>query len=204
MNTKGVSIPFVIEKTGRGEREYDLFSRLLKDRIIFIGSEIDDQLSNVVVGQFLFLRMENKKQDINLYVNSGGGAITAGMAIYDTMQFVECDVATYCVGQASSMAALLLAAGTKGKRYSLPNSRIMIHQPIGGIYGAATDIRIHAKELKQIKQKLNEILANHTGQTVEKIEKDVDRDFFMSPEEARKYGIVDEVLSSMKDVSTPE
>jgi len=200
MSPKGVSIPFVIEKTGRGEREYDLFSRLLKDRIIFIGSEIDDQLANVVVGQFLFLRMENKDQDINLYINTAGGAVTAGLAIYDTMQFVECDVATFCVGQASSMGALLLCAGTKGKRYCLPNSRIMIHQPLGGVFGVATDIKIHANELLYVKKRLNGILAHHTGQSLERIEKDVDRDFFMSPEEAKKYGLVDEVLSSMKQI----
>jgi len=151
MSARNVSIPFVIEKTGRGEREYDLFSRLLKDRIIFIGRDIDDELSNIVVGQFLFLRMEDKKQDINLYINSAGGSVTAGLAIYDTMQFVECDVATFCVGQASSMGALLLAAGSKGKRYSLPNARIMIHQPLGGICGAATDIknREHRKRRRQ-------------------------------------------------------
>ena len=201
MRTRNVSIPFVIEKTGRGEREYDLFSRLLKDRIIFIGRDIDDELANVVVGQFLFLRMEDKKLDVNLYINSAGGSVTAGLAIYDTMQFVECDVATFCVGQASSMGALLLAAGTKGKRYSLPNARIMVHQPLGGIYGAATDIKIHAGELRRIKETLNGILARHTGQSVEKIEKDVDRDFFMSPEEARDYGVIDDVLSSMKEIS---
>jgi len=201
MSARNVSIPFVIEKTGRGEREYDLFSRLLKDRIIFIGRDIDDELSNIVVGQFLFLRMEDKKQDINLYINSAGGSVTAGLAIYDTMQFVECDVATFCVGQASSMGALLLAAGSKGKRYSLPNARIMIHQPLGGICGAATDIKIHATELRRIKEKLNKILALHTGQKIENIEKDVDRDFFMSPEEAREYGVIDGVLSSMKEVS---
>ena len=201
MRTRNVSIPFVIEKTGRGEREYDLFSRLLKDRIIFIGRDIDDELANVVVGQFLFLRMEDKKLDVNLYINSAGGSVTAGLAIYDTMQFVECDVATFCVGQASSMGALLLAAGTKGKRYSLPNARIMVHQPLGGIYGAATDIKIHAGELRRIKETLNGILARHTGQSVEKIEKDVDRDFFMNPEEARDYGVIDDVLSSMKEIS---
>ncbi len=201
MRTRNVSIPFVIEKTGRGEREYDLFSRLLKDRIIFIGRDIDDELSNIVVGQFLFLRMEDKKLDVNLYINSGGGSVTAGLAIYDTMQFVECDVATFCIGQASSMGALLLTAGTKGKRYSLPNARIMVHQPLGGIYGAATDIKIHAGELRHIKEKLNGIFARHTGQSVEKIEKDIDRDFFMSPEEAKDYGVIDEVLSSMKEIS---
>ena len=200
MSSRGVPIPFVIEKTGRGEREYDLFSRLLKDRIIFIGSDIDDQLANVVVGQFLFLRMENKEQDINLYINTAGGAVTAGLAIYDTMQFVECDVATFCVGQASSMGALLLCAGTKGKRHCLPNARIMIHQPLGGVFGVATDITIHANELLYVKKKLNGILAEHTGQSLEKIEKDVDRDFFMNPDEAKKYGIIDEVLSSMKQI----
>jgi ATP-dependent Clp protease protease subunit len=200
MGTRNVSIPFVIEKTGRGEREYDLFSRLLKDRIIFIGKEIDDELSNIVMGQFLFLRMEDRTQDINLYINTVGGSVTAGLAIYDTMQFVECDVATFCVGQASSMGALLLSAGTKGKRYSLPNARILIHQPLGGVFGAATDIGIHAKELKRVKERLNTILSKHTGQALEKIEKDVDRDFFMSPTEAKDYGIIDEVLTSMKDI----
>jgi ATP-dependent Clp protease protease subunit len=190
--------PIVIEKTGRGERALDIWSRLLKDRIIFIGSSLDDYIANVIIAQVLFLFMENKNQDINIYVNTPGGAVTAGLAIYDTMQFVQCDVATYCVGQASSMGALLLAAGTKGKRHALPHSRIMIHQPWGGVQGAASDVKIQAEEMLRMKQELNKILARHTGQPIEKIEKDADRDFFMSAAEAKAYGIVDEVVDSLK------
>ncbi len=194
-----ISVPYVIEKAGREEKVYDLFSRLLKDRIVFLGSEINDLVSNIVVAQFLFLQMENKSQDISLYVNSPGGSVTAGLAIYDTIQFVECDVATYCIGQASSMAAVLLAAGTKGKRYMLPHSRAMLHQPWGGMQGDASDISIHAEEILRAKKSINEILAKHTGQTLEVIERDTDRDFFMGSEQSREYGIVDEVLETLKE-----
>jgi len=198
VTVKGISIPYVIERTGREERVYDLFSRLLKDRIVFIGTPIDDTVSNIVVGQLLFLHMENKNQDINLYVNSPGGSVTAGLAIYDTMQFIQCDIATYCIGQASSMAAVLLAAGTKGKRFALPHARIMLHQPWGQSQGAATDIGIQAKEILRLKRTINEILVRHTGQPLERVEKDSDRDFFMGSEEAREYGIVDEVLETLR------
>lgn len=191
-------VPMVVEQTGRGERAYDIYSRLLKDRIIFIGSVIDDTLSNLVIAQMLFLQMSDPDKDINIYINSPGGSVTSGLAIYDTIQFVKCDVNTYCVGQATSMGALLLAAGTKGKRFALPHARIMIHQPWGGVRGAATDISIQAQEILRLKQKINQILANHTGRSLEKIEKDTDRDYFMSAEEAQKYGLVDEVIKSMK------
>jgi len=191
-------VPMVVEQTGRGERAYDIYSRLLKDRIIFIGSVIDDVVSNVVVAQLLFLQMEDPDKDINIYVNSPGGSVTSGLAIYDTMQFVKCDVNTYCVGQASSMGAVLLTAGTKGKRFALPHARIMVHQPWGGAQGAASDIHIQAQEILGLRKKINDILAHHTGQKVEKIEKDTDRDFFMSAEEALKYGLVDEVVKMMK------
>lgn len=191
-------VPMVIEKTGRAERAYDIFSRLLKDRIIFLGTPVDDNIANVVIAQMLFLQMEDMKKDINLYINSPGGAITAGMAIYDTMQFVKCDVATYCVGQAASLGALLLAAGSRKKRFALPNSRIMIHQPWGGYQGTAADIAIHAKEIINVKQKVNKILADHTKAPIKQIEKDTDRDYFMSAEEAKKYGIVDSVIESAK------
>ncbi len=194
----GYLTPIVIEKTGRGERAYDIWSRLLKDRIIFIGP-IDDFFANLVIAQMLFLQMENKSQDINVYINSPGGSVTAGQAIYDTMQFVHCDVATYCVGQAASMGALLLAAGTKGKRYALPNSRVMIHQPWGGAQGTASDIKIHAEELLYHKKWLNEHFARHTGQAVDKVAHDSDRDKFMSAHEAKTYGLVDEVVESLKD-----
>jgi len=188
-------IPMVIEQTSRGyERAYDIYSRLLKDRIIFIGTPIDDNVTNLVIAQVLFLQMEDVNKDINIYINSPGGAVTSGLAIYDTMQFVKCDVATYCVGQATSMGALLLAAGTKGKRFALPNSRIMIHQPWGGIQGAAEDISIHAKEILKLRDKINEILASHTGQSLDKIQKDTDRDYFMSAQEAKEYGLLDEVI----------
>ncbi|MBI3267878.1 MAG: ATP-dependent Clp protease proteolytic subunit [Planctomycetes bacterium] len=190
--------PIVIEKTGRGERAYDIWSRLLKDRIVFIGTPIDDYVSNLVIAQILFLQMDNKAQDINVYINTPGGSVTAGLAIYDTMQFVQCDVATYCVGQASSIGAILLAAGTKGKRYALPHARIMIHQPWGGAQGVATDIKIQAEEILLLKGKLNHVLAKHTGQPVSRIEKDVDRDYYMSSDEAKTYGIVDEVVESLK------
>ena len=191
-------VPTVVERTGRGDRAYDIFSRLLKDRIVFIGSVIDDIDANLIVAQMLFLQNENKSAEIGLYVNSLGGAVTAGLAVYDTMQFVQCDVATYCIGQAVSMAAILLAAGTKGKRYALPHSRVMLHQPWGGTQGTAADISIQAEEILRLKQHLNEILAEHTGQPLERIEKDSDRDYYMGAEEARKYGIVDEVLTTLK------
>ena len=192
-------VPYVVEKTGYGERHYDIFSRLLKDRIIFIGSAIEDTLSNLVIAQILFLQNENKTQEISIYINSPGGSITAGLAIYDTMQFVQCDVATFCIGQAYSMAAILLAGGTKGKRYGLPHTRIMLHQPWGGMRGTATDISIQAEEILRMKKCLNEILVKHTGQPVERIEEDVDRDFYMSSQEAKTYGLVDEVIESLRD-----
>ena len=191
-------IPFVIEKTGRGERSYDIYSRLLKDRIIFIGGPVEDHLADVVIAQILFLVSENKNQDINIYINSPGGSVTSGLAIYDTMQFVQCDIATYCLGQASSMGAVLLAAGTTGKRHSLPNARILIHQPWGGVQGTASDITIQAKEIDRLKRNLIDILAKHTGQTVDKVTKDTDRDFFMSADQAKDYGLVDEVITTLK------
>ena len=192
-------VPTVIEKTGRGERVYDIYSRLLKDRIVFVGPEINDYSANLVVAQILFLMSENKNQEINMYINSPGGIVTSGLAIYDTMQFVPCDIATYCIGQASSMAAVLLAAGTKGKRHALPHSRIMIHQPWGGASGTAEDIVIQAAEIKRNKHLLLEALQRHTGQSRETLEKDTDRDFFMTPQEAKTYGIVDEVLQSLRE-----
>jgi ATP-dependent Clp protease protease subunit len=188
-------VPMVIEQTSRGyERAYDIYSRLLKDRIVFIGTPIDDYVANLIIAQMLFLQMEDVTKDINVYINSPGGSVTAGLAIYDTMQFVKCDVATYCVGQASSMGALLLSAGTKGKRQTLPNSRIMIHQPWGGVQGAAEDISRHAKEILKMRDRINEILAKHTGQSLEKVQKDTDRDYFMSAQEAKDYGLIDEVI----------
>lgn len=190
-------IPIVVEQTGRVERAYDIYSRLLKDRIVFIGTPIDDNVSNVVVAQMLFLQTEDPDKDINLYINSPGGSVTAGLAIYDTMQFVKCDVTTYCLGQAASMGALLLAAGTKGKRYALPHARIMIHQPWGGVQGAASDIHIQAKEILRLKDELNGILAHHTGQSLDKVVQDTDRDYFMSAEESRVYGLVDKVVQSL-------
>ncbi len=190
--------PIVIEQTGRGERAYDIWSRLLKDRIIFLGTPIDDYIANLVIAQLLFLQSENRNQDINIYINSPGGYVTSGLAIYDTMQFIQPDVATYCVGQASSIAALILAAGRKGKRFSLPNARILIHQPWGGTRGTAKDIKIQAEEMIKIKKRINELLHKHTGQPIEKIEKDTDRDFFMGPEEAKEYGIIDEIITFKK------
>ena len=187
-------VPIVVEQTGRGERAYDIYSRLLKDRIIFIGSGIDDLVANLVIAQMLFLQMEDPNKDINVYINSPGGIVTAGLAIYDTMQFVKPDVATYCIGQAASMGSVLLAGGTKGKRYSLPEARIMIHQPWGGTQGTASDISIQAKEILRMKDRLNDILARHTGQDLKKIAADTDRDFFMSADEAKAYGLVDEVI----------
>ncbi|MBI5187571.1 MAG: ATP-dependent Clp endopeptidase proteolytic subunit ClpP [Nitrospirae bacterium] len=191
-------IPIVIEQTGRSERAYDIYSRLLKDRIIFIGTLIDDHIANVVIAQLLFLQTEDPDKDIHLYVNTPGGIVSSGLAIYDTMQYVKPDIATYCIGQAASMGALLLAAGTKGKRFALPHSRIMLHQPMGGFHGQATDIEIHAREILKMKDTLNRILATHTGQSLEKIQADTDRDFFMSGDEAKEYGIVDEVIHSIK------
>ena len=191
-------IPIVIEQTGRSERAYDIYSRLLKDRIIFMGTAIDDSVANTVIAQLLFLQTEDPDKDIHLYVNSPVGIVSSGLAIYDTMQYVKSDIATYCIGQATSMGALLLAAGTQKKRFALPHSRIMIHQPMGGFQGQATDIEIHAREILRTKDILNQILASHTGQSMEKIRTDTDRDFFMSGEEAKEYGIVDEVIHSMK------
>jgi len=188
-------IPYVLEQTHRGERSYDLFSRLLKDRIVFLGEQIDDALANIIIGQLLFLESEDPDKDIMVYVNSPGGSVTAGLAIYDTMQYIRPAVSTICCGQAASMAAVLLAAGAPGKRYSLPHSRIMIHQPSGGAQGQAIDIEIQAKEILRLKQKLNEILSKHTKQSLERIEKDADRDYFMGASEAKEYGIVDEVYS---------
>jgi len=196
-------IPYVVEKSGREERVYDIYSRLLKDRIIFLGSQVSDEVANVVVAQMLFLQSEDPKAEIHLYINSPGGSVTAGLAIYDTMQWVACDVATYCVGQAASMGAVLLTAGTKGKRYALPNARIMIHQPLAGVQGSAEEILIHAREFQRIKQRMNEILIKHTGHSLEKIEKDTDRDCFMSADEAKDYGLVDQVVSSMHGVGLP-
>lgn len=193
----GYLVPMVVEQTGRGERSYDIYSRLLKDRIVFIGTPIDDTIANLIIAQILFLHMEDPDKDISIYINSPGGSVTAGLAIYDTMQFVKCDIATYCLGQAASMGSFLLTAGTKGKRYSLPNSRVMIHQPWGGAQGTASDIHIQAKEILKLKDQLNRMLAKHTGQPVEKIEKDTDRDYFMSAEEAKNYGLVDEVIASI-------
>jgi len=187
-------VPIAIEQTGRGERAYDIYSRLLKDRIIFLGDVIEDHIANLVVAQMLFLESEDPDKDINLYINSPGGSVTAGLGIYDTMQYIKCPISTICVGQAASMAAVLLAAGTKGKRIALPNSRVMLHQPLGGVQGQATDIEIHAKEIKKIRDRLNEIIAKHTNQDIEKVARDTDRDFFMSAEEALSYGIVDKVI----------
>jgi len=194
-------VPMVIETTGRGERAYDIYSRLLKDRIVFIGTPIDDTIANLIIAQILFLQMEDAAKDINIYVNTPGGSVTAGLAIYDTIQFVKCDVSTYCVGQAASMGALLLAAGKKGKRFSLPHARVMIHQPWGGAQGTASDISIHAKEILKLKEELNKILAKHTGQPLERIEKDSDRDFFMSAQEAKDYGLVDQVITSRDEAA---
>ncbi|GAB4161788.1 MAG: ATP-dependent Clp endopeptidase proteolytic subunit ClpP [Planctomycetota bacterium] len=191
-------IPFVIEKTGRGERQYDIYSRLLEDRIVFIGSPIDDGVANSVIAQLLFLQKENKNQDINVFLNSPGGSVTAGLAIYDTMQFVQCPVATYCIGQAASMGAVLLAAGTKGKRHALPHSRIMIHQPWGGVGGTAIDISIQADEILRLRKTLSEILAKHTGKDAETVAKDSDRDFFMGSVEAKEYGLIDEIVETSK------
>ena len=194
-------IPMVIETSGRGERAYDIYSRLLKERVIFLVGPVNDMTANLVVAQLLFLESENPDKDIYLYINSPGGSVTAGMAIYDTMQFIKPDVSTLCIGQAASMGAFLLAAGEKGKRYCLPNSRVMIHQPMGGFQGQASDIEIHAKEILFLKQKLNDMLAKHTGQAIERIEKDTDRDNFLSAEAAAEYGLVDKVLSNRAEAA---
>ena len=191
-------IPMVIEQTGRSERAYDIYSRLLKDRIVFIGSPIDDILANTVIAQLLFLQTQDPEKDIHIYINSPGGIVTAGLAIYDTMQYIKPDISTYCLGQAASMGALLLTAGTKGKRFVLPHSRVMIHQPIGGFHGQATDVEIHAKEILKMKEILNGIIAMHTGQPLDKIQVDTERDYFLSGQEAKEYGIVDEVIESIK------
>ncbi len=193
-------IPMVVESSQRGERAYDIYSRLLKDRIIFVGTPINDSVANLIIAQLLFLEAENPDKDISLYINSPGGIVTAGLAIYDTMQYINPEISTICMGQAASMAAVLLAAGTAGKRYALPNARILIHQPLGGVQGQATDIGIQAKEIMRMKDSLNQILASHTGQKITKIAKDTDRDFFMVPEDAKTYGIVDEVIASRSEI----
>ena len=194
MKEKSFLVPMVVEQTGLGERSYDIYSRLLKDRIVLLGTPIDDNVANLIVAQLLFLQAEDPKKDIQLYINSPGGSVTAGLAIYDTIQMLSCDVCTYCIGQCASMGAVLLAAGTAGKRYALPNSRIMIHQPWGGAEGTAADIEIHAKEILRLKAMLNGILARHTGQTLKRIEKDTERDFFMGADEAADYGLVDKTV----------
>jgi ATP-dependent Clp protease protease subunit len=191
-------IPYVVEKSGREEQVYDIYSRLLKDRIVFLGSQVNDEVANSLVAQMLFLQKDSPESDIHLYINSPGGSVSAGMAIYDTMQFVTCDVATYCIGQAASMGAVLLTAGTAKKRFALPNSRIMIHQPLAGMEGTAEDILIHAKEYKRVKERLNKILIKHTGHSMKKIESDTDRDNFMTAEEALKYKLIDKVVENMQ------
>ena len=202
MDTRALNlVPIVVEQTARGERSYDIYSRLLKDRVVFIVGPIDDYMANVVVAQLLFLESENPDKDVHLYINSPGGIVTAGMSIYDTMQFIKPDVSTICLGQAASMGSILLAGGTKGKRYVLPHSRVMIHQPLGGFQGQASDIEIHAREILKIRARLNEILAKHTGQSIERIEKDSDRDNFMEAQAAVDYGIVDTVLSKRPDIA---
>ena len=195
-------IPMVVEQTGRGERAYDIYSRLLQDRIIFLGSPINDQVSSLIIAQLLYLQAQDATKDISFYINSPGGSVTAGLAIYDTMQFLACDVATYCVGQAASMGAVLLAAGRKGKRFALPNARIMIHQPLGGVEGQATDISIQAREILRLKDCLNEILAAHTGRDLKDIQRDTERDYFMSSDEACAYGLIDETLTRKTDAAT--
>ena len=199
MKIKSQLVPIVVEQTGQGERAYDIYSRLLKDRIIILGQPIDDHVANLIVAQLLYLEADDPEKDIYLYINSPGGVVTAGLAIYDTMQYIKPDVVTICMGQAASMAAVLLSAGAPGKRYSLPHSRIMIHQPLGGFQGQATDIEIHAREILRLKKMLNEILSKHTGQPIEKIEKDTDRDYFMSPQEALEYGIIDKILEKREE-----
>ncbi|MBL7069560.1 MAG: ATP-dependent Clp endopeptidase proteolytic subunit ClpP [Candidatus Omnitrophica bacterium] len=194
----GILIPMVVEQTGRTERAYDIYSRLLKDRIIFIGTPIDDNVANLIIAQLLFLQMEDPDKDIDLYINTPGGVVTSGLAIYDTIQFIKPDVNTYCVGQATSMGAVLLASGAKKKRFALPHARIMIHQPWGGVQGAATDINIQAKEITRLRSRIEDILVKHTGQSLDRIKKDTDRDYFMTAAESLKYGIVDEVITSIK------
>lgn len=193
-------VPIVVEQTGRGERQYDIYSRLLIDRIVFLGYPVDDQIANLIIAQLLFLQMADPKKDIHFYINSPGGSVTAGLAIYDTMQFLTCDVNTYCIGQAASMGAVLLCAGTKGKRYALPNANIMIHQVLGGAEGQASDVEIRVKYMLKLKQRLNQIISKHTGKPVDQVEKDCDRDNFMSADEAKDYGLVDEVVQSRKEV----
>ena len=197
-------IPMVIEQSSRGERAYDIYSRLLKDRIIFLGSAMNDEVANLIIAQLLFLESEDPEKDINFYINSPGGIVTSGLAVYDTMQYVKPDIATVCIGQAASMGAILLTAGTEGKRYSLPNARIMIHQPMGGFQGQASDVEIHAKEMLRMKEDLNQILAQHSGKPIEQIQKDTDRDYFMSGKEAQEYGIVDHVITSRDDLGGGE
>jgi ATP-dependent Clp protease protease subunit len=195
-------VPIVLENTGRGERSMDIYSRLLKDRIIFIGTPIDDMVANLVIAQLLYLQMEDAKKDIHLYINSPGGVVTGGMAIYDTMNFLQCDVQTFCIGMAASMSTVLLSAGTKGKRFALPNSRVMIHQPSGGAGGQASDIAIAAKEILRWRRTLSEVIARHTGKTPEQVDKDSDRDYYMSAQEAKEYGIVDHVVVSTREAQT--
>jgi ATP-dependent Clp protease protease subunit len=201
--TSNFIIPTVIEQTHRGERGWDIFSRLLKDRIVFLGTPVTDDIANIIIAQLLFLESEDPDKDIMLYINSPGGHVTAGLAIYDTMQYVRCDVATICMGQAASMGAFLLAAGAKGKRYSLPHARILIHQPLGGFQGQATDIDIHAKEILRTRDKLNELLAKHTGQPLDRIRNDTERDYFMGPMESKEYGLIDDVIVHKKEVVAP-
>lgn len=198
MTERAQLIPMVVEQTARGERAYDIYSRLLKERIIFVGTPVDDMVANTIIAQLLFLQAEDSAKDINMYINTPGGVVTAGLAIYDTMQYIKSPISTICIGQAASMGALILAAGNKGKRFALPNARMMIHQPLGGAQGQATDIEIQTREMLRIKNLLNEILAKHTGQSLAKIEKDTDRDFYMGADEAVKYGIIDEVISIVK------
>jgi len=203
MSTQALNlVPMVVEQTSRGERAYDIYSRLLKDRLVFIVGPVEDQMANLIVAQLLYLESENADKDIHLYINSPGGIVTAGLSIYDTMQFINCDVSTICCGQAASMGSLLLAGGTKGKRFALPHSRVMVHQPSAGYQGQATDIDIHAREVLELKARLNAIMAKHTGQTIEQIEKDLERDNFMSAEKAKAYGLVDTVLAERKDMRT--
>lgn len=197
-------VPMVVEQTPRGERAYDIYSRLLKERIVFLGSPVDDMVSNVIIAQLLFLEADDPEKDITFYINSPGGSVTAGMAIYDTMQYVKCDIATLCMGQAASMGALLLAAGAEGKRYALPHSRIMIHQPMGGFQGQATDIDIHAREILRMREELNAILAHHTKKPIEEIQKDTERDYFMSANESKDYGIIDRVLIKREEIEETE
>lgn len=198
----GGLVPMVVEQTARGERAFDIYSRLLKERVIFLVGQVEDYMANLIIAQLLFLESENPDKDIHLYINSPGGVVTAGMAIYDTMQFIKCDVSTMCIGQAASMGAFLLAGGTKGKRFALPNSRVMIHQPLGGFQGQATDVDIHAREILSMRERLNRLLAEHTGQPMEVIERDTERDYFLGPEAAKEYGLVDAVLKDRASVMT--